>query len=337
MNQYVAELPWTDEQWNRVHRTVVEEAQRTRVAAKFLQIYGPVDKDEVAVPSLWLNTGAVAPLAPAPPPPPAPPGPIANLRLAVGSLPNTVLATISSLVYVRNHEAADPELQAALTMFRRAANFVARVEDGLMFNGQGAVNMMPFLGPLARVPAVCQVHGGALQDGLLGPAPNALPGSPFVGAGPNPFPPGAFAGRALGVQRTAALPPGGPGPIGIALVGDIVMATNALEAGGYGPPYACILALDLYQAVHTPTNNLVLPRDTIMPVLGDGPLLRSSLLQPGWGLIVPCESGQIEQVLATDICVKLLQVSEEPRFVFRVSERLALRVKDWNAVVNIFP
>ena len=35
MNQYVAQLPWTDEQWARVTKTVKQEAERTRVAAKF--------------------------------------------------------------------------------------------------------------------------------------------------------------------------------------------------------------------------------------------------------------------------------------------------------------
>jgi Encapsulating protein for peroxidase len=222
-------------------------------------------------------------------------------------------------------------------MFRRAANFIARVEDALMFYGQVGANVRPFLAPGTLVPPVVQVTGGAQQPGLLGTAANQLPGSPGVGPGANPLQGATVWGRAFGVTRGPVNPPGGAGPTGIALVGDIVAATNVLEAGGYGPPYACVLSSTLYQAVHTPTPSLVLPRDTIMPLLGDGPLLRSSLLRPGWGLVVPCESGQIEQVLATDICVKLLQVSEEPRFVFRISERVALRVKDWSAVVNIHP
>jgi hypothetical protein len=72
-------------------------------------------------------------------------------------------------------------------------------------------------------------------------------------------------------------------------------------------------------------------------MLEGGPLLRSSVIPSNWGAVISHESGQVEQVLASDICVKFLQVSEEPRLVFRVSQRLALRVRDWGAVVNITP
>ena len=64
MNQHVAELPWTEEQWARIRRAVSEEAQRVRVVAKFLPIYGPVDAKEVAVPSFTLSTQGVAGGAP---------------------------------------------------------------------------------------------------------------------------------------------------------------------------------------------------------------------------------------------------------------------------------
>jgi hypothetical protein len=42
-------------------------------------------------------------------------------------------------------------------------------------------------------------------------------------------------------------------------------------------------------------------------------------------------------VIARDIGVRFLYVSEEPRFVFRVSVRTALRVRDWQAIVNLNP
>ncbi|HEX6273420.1 MAG TPA: encapsulin, partial [Polyangiaceae bacterium] len=291
MNQYVAQLPWTDEQWARVTKTVKQEAERTRVAAKFLPIYGPVGEDQVAVPNLALSETGIAPLVPAAAA--AVPG-LSRRRLDVDSSPQTALATISMLVYVRGHEASDPELQAALTMFRRAANILARTEDALMFNGQADVNEKP-VAPGGAID-LAQVTYGRPQNGLVG-----------SDLGPN-LPDGHQARRVRIPQRAGLV-------AGQALIEAVVDAIDRLEQQGYGGPYACVLANDLYRDAHTPTDNLVLPRHTIVPMLEDGPLLRSSTIKDGWGIVVSRDSGQVEQVLASEICVKFLHVSEEPRFV----------------------
>src|SRR5207249_3214117 len=69
------------------------------------------------------------------------------------------------------HDVADPELQAALVAFRRAAVTLAKVEDALIFNGQPAVNTAPvptFVGGwLENLPPVFTVTGGAQQAGLV--------------------------------------------------------------------------------------------------------------------------------------------------------------------------
>ncbi len=39
------QVPWTEEQWARVNQAIQEEAQRARVAAKFLPLYGPLPPD----------------------------------------------------------------------------------------------------------------------------------------------------------------------------------------------------------------------------------------------------------------------------------------------------
>ena len=36
------QVPWSDEQWDRVKRAIQEEASRARVAATFLQSFGPL-------------------------------------------------------------------------------------------------------------------------------------------------------------------------------------------------------------------------------------------------------------------------------------------------------
>jgi uncharacterized linocin/CFP29 family protein len=291
MNERVAELPWTDEQWSRIARAVSEAAQQARVTAKFLPIYGPIEAKDVAVPNIALALNQ------------------ANNRLEVDSLPENVLTTLSVFVHVRTHEAADPELQAVLTLFRRAANLIARAEDDMMFNGQAAAGQ----GPLGLPQAPLVITGGATKHGLMN-----SPGS--VGAGPQ--------------HPTARLqlPQGQPGQ---RLVRGVVNAIDQLEGNGHNGPYALVLASDLYAEAHTPAPSLALPRHAIVPMLGDGPLLRSSSIAQGEALLVSYSSGFVEQVLASDIDVKFLQVSLEPRFVFRVSERLSLRVKDGRAMVNL--
>jgi len=305
MNHYAAELHWTDEQWSCVTRTVKQEADRTRVAAKFLASHGPYPDTVLEVEDYSLGQQP-APLVPA-----TAPG-LAALRLDVDSAANTTLATISTLVYVRAHEKADKRLEAALTMFRRAANIIARTEDALMFNGQNGSNQLP---RIAGAPiALAQVTYGRQQYGLID-----SPISPKFGIGH------------LAAQVSRA---GNTGP---SLVSAVVNAITELETNGYGPPFACVLGNDLYRDAHTPTATLVLPRQPIASMLEGGPLLRSSIIPAAWGAVISHESGQVEQVLASEICVKFLHVSEEPRFVFRVSERLALRVRDWGAVANIIP
>ena len=39
------QVPWTEEQWARVNQAIQEEAQRARVAANFLPLYGPLPPD----------------------------------------------------------------------------------------------------------------------------------------------------------------------------------------------------------------------------------------------------------------------------------------------------
>src|SRR5262245_42859612 len=128
MDPALEQLGWTEEQWNRIGTTVTEEAQRTRVAASILPVVGPEDPTVVAVPRYSLTYRA----NPAPPP---------NRQMEVSSDPTLFLTTISVLVPVRPREAADPALSAATTMFRRAANVIARAEDALVFNGRSRVRI----------------------------------------------------------------------------------------------------------------------------------------------------------------------------------------------------
>jgi uncharacterized linocin/CFP29 family protein len=297
MHSDLVELGWTEDYWNRIVSAVTEEAQKGRVAAQMLPIVGPEDPTTVAVPSFALSAVRN-------------PTPGASKRLRVDSDPSLFLTTIAVNVQVKSREAADPTLTAALGMFRRAANYIARVEDALVFNGRPAPSSFPPFGLSAVISDVCTVVGNGAPDGIF----------PFLGpAGARTFVPVAV----------------GPAPLGDQVVTAIIKSINQLDNNGQLGPYACALSPELFEAICTPNANLVLPRDRILPFL-QGPLVRSSSIAPYYGVVVALSADPVEIVVARDIHVRFLQTTQEPRLVFRVSERVALRVKEAAAIAILF-
>jgi uncharacterized linocin/CFP29 family protein len=302
MDRNNAELSWTEEQWSKVCKAVSDEASHSRVAASFLPLYGPVDPGTLGVPNLKMSYQRDPEAA----------SPADRQRLCVDSEPNTMLATIAVQVSLCTHEAQDPELNAALGMFRRAANVIARVEDALIFHGQADRALPPVAGT-GNLPPIFAVTGGRAQPGLLTALTRVPAGAPSgVSAAP------------LAATR------------GDAVVNSIVQAINQLEANGHVGPFACVLGHDLFATVCTPSAALVLPRDRIMPFL-EGPLLRSSSIPADEGLIVGLGGNPVELVVGSDISVRFLQMTPEPRFLFRVSERVALRAREWSAIAVLDP
>lgn len=297
MHADLENIGWTEEQWNRICTTVTEEAQKARVAAQILPLAGPEDPSTVAVP--FYTLGAV-PYAPAPAP----------RRLVVDSNPTLFLTTIAINVQLRTTEAADPELKAAMVMFRRAANHIARIEDALVFNGRAAANTPPPAG-LAGIPPVYTVTGDGTVPGIF--RPYGFPNNRIPG------------------------PVGVPPPaLGLRLVSAVARAVSDLERRGQLGPYVCVLGEDYFDAVCDPTANLVLPRDRILPFL-QGPLVRCSAIPRNRGTVIATSGSPIELIVASDIHVRFLQTTLEPRFVFRVSERVALRIKETGAISILQP
>ena len=295
MHSDLVEVGWSEEHLNRIESAVTEEAQKARVAAQVLSVVGPLDPTTVAVPSYALSARN-NPLGGL--------GSVSDRRLQVSSDPTLYLTKIAVNVYLRSREAADPELNAALTMFRRAANYIARIEDALIFNGRPGEDALPFYG-MAGIPDVHRVTGGGAVEGLmLGP-----PGS-------------------RSQVSVASLSGDGQGEN---VITAIVRSINMLEAAGQLGPYACVLSPTLFEAVCTPNGSYVLPRDRILPFL-QGPLLRSSAIQDPYGVVVALSASPIELVVASDIHVRFLQTTEQARLAFQVSERVALRIKESAAI-----
>jgi uncharacterized linocin/CFP29 family protein len=291
MHNDLVELGWSEEQWNLITSAVTEEAQKARVAAQMLPLVGPEDPGTIAVPDYRLGTTP----NPSPPPP---------QRLAVNSSPTLFLSTIAANVQLRSHEIADPSLKAALGMFRRAANNIARVEDCLIFNG-GAPGAMPVgvAPPIANTTTIAS-DGATPLDGLIAPPP--------------------YGGRLN--QLVGGAPPGGDD-----VIEAIIAAIGQLDATGHQAPYAVALSQSLFNLICQPAPTLVLPRDRILPFL-QGPLLRASALPNNTGAVVSLSSNPIELVVGSDLSVRFLQSTLEPRCVFRVCERVALRIRELDAI-----
>jgi uncharacterized linocin/CFP29 family protein len=291
MHNDLVESGWTEDHWNRITSVVTEEAQRARVASQLLPVTGPVDPSTVAVPNFTFSAAVNA----APPPP---------ALLDVNSDPDLFITTIAVNVPLRSVEVADTDLSAALVKFRRAANYIARLEDSIILNGPLTNGAGAPVGALA-LPLVYDIAGRWPTQGIFWPGPGG----------------GRFITRIGGAWPAT----------GNDVVNSIIRAIERLDGRGQLGPFACVLGDRLFRLICSPTANLVLPRDRILPFLG-GPLLRSSAVAPGWGAIMASSGRPIEVVVASDISVRFLQTTLEPRFVFRVSERIALRVSQDDAI-----
>jgi uncharacterized linocin/CFP29 family protein len=301
MDQDSAHLGWSDDQWARANKTVQEEAQKARIAAQFLPTCMVADTTAVAVPDRTLGANLLAAQDP-------------FQRLEVNHAPATFLTSISVNLALTSQEASDPEQAGALIQLRRAANVIARVEDALMFNGQVGAGIPG----VAGLPPVFDIGGGGNQPGLGVPAPAA--------------PLWYFPRQDVPIVPGIA---GFPVVAGNDIATQIIDAIGRLEAVGHNRPFACVLAPDLYTDIHVPSPALVMPRDRIVPFLEGGPLLRSSTLSVGQGLVIALGGSPIEIVVSRELHLRYLQTTTETRHIIRLSERVALRVVEWNSVVVI--
>jgi uncharacterized linocin/CFP29 family protein len=234
-------------------------------------------------------------------------------RIAIDDRRIWQLATLQVRVRVRGAQMADPDMASVLAMFRRAANVLARLEDAVVFRG---LVLGPPLAPAggAPGPVIWEITGGEAMNGLWR-IPWLLPAAQRV--------------------RMALLPAAG---IDTRLVSGIAAAIGRLEATGHFGPFAVVLDQQLFLVAQTPSPSLVLPQDRITPFLGGGPLLRSSTLNAlgiGNGVVVALGGAPVELVVATDVCVQFLQLTAEPEYLFRVCEKMVLRIKEAEAIMQL--
>ena len=294
MTQNNSQVPWTDEQWARVNQVIQEEANRARVAATFLPLYGPLPPDTDFVSKDVISYGAEE-HGPSP-------------RMTIDDTNTIKLPTLQVKVYVRGAQMADPEMTSVLAMFRRAANVLARLEDAIVFNGQTEAYKGPGGDAIKGLQEIWEVLGGQESRGLLAPPD----------------------------ESSTVVVRAKEEDLGEKLVAKVSESIGLLENAGHFAPFAVVLDQNLFTGAQTPNDkSLVLPQDRIIPFLGGGSLLRSSTLPRGCGVVVALGGAPVELVVATDVSLNFLQVTTDPMFVFRVYEKMVLRIKEKEAITAL--
>jgi len=332
-------IEWTEDQWNQVQETVRNEAAKVRVSASALPTYGPLPCDAESVSMQEVrqeSTGETHILgeladeirnqanagAPLNQVLHALEGRVravehsasrrrgeAQERLMVDDARCRPLTKISVNVYLTSAQLCQPDLSSALILFRRAANLIARVEDRIVFGGQPGPDPNPLI--LNIRPPIFRVSSGEQFRGLIAEARALTNPSHCI-----PVPIGSLPDR---------------------IVTAVATAISNLEDHGHLSPFALVLGSNLFIMAHDPSPSLVLPADRIKPLLGGGPLLRSTTIHEDEGVLISQAGDLVDLVLANDISAKFLQTTLEPRHVFRVSQRMTLRVKQPRAIMALLP
>jgi uncharacterized linocin/CFP29 family protein len=310
-----SQVPWTDEQWALVRQAVQKEANRSRVAATFLPLFGPLAGDADFVKSEELKY-IDSPLPPSRAG--APDAVVESETMSVDEQKTIPLTTLQVRVILHGAQMADPKLTSALEMFRRGSNVLARLEDAIVFRGQQGKDKGPPDEAISGLKKIWTVRGGLDSGGLFGNIETKL------------------AKRAARAENTdAAKKAEAVDSSGQHLVRQVSEKIGKLEGNGHFGPFAVVLGQTLFTDAETASAALILPSDRIIPLLGGGPLLRSSTLPHDQGIVVALGAAPVELVVATDVSVGFLQVTTDPLFVFRVFEKIALRIKESDAIERL--
>src|SRR5512132_4207580 len=305
-------VPWDSETWDRIDQAVHAECQRTKIAAKFLPMYGPIDPKARTVPSDRVEVLEVAALRPTALRAPVT-GPIPVLD--VDEAAETPIIEIQAQFQLTPQQVHDEQhLMTAVTLATRAANHLSQGEDLLIFQGEGALQS-----PLFAQNRV-QLRSGRPGVGLLNLAAQDIQIIPV-----DPLPPRQPADTQTrwGENAFAA----------VARAYSILQSGEGLAQAHYGP-YALIFQHVPYADTYAPlATTLIMPADRIKPLVTEG-FYGTGTLPPFRGFMVSLGGNTMDVVMAREPTTAFLQEDPDGRFRFRVFERFTVREKDQTSVVR---
>jgi uncharacterized linocin/CFP29 family protein len=284
----MADVNWSDAQWQRVKEAVNEAFGKASVASALLPIYGPLAGSTETVRNERLR-------------------PVQDFETPITlesdhDAVNLKLVNLTVKVELSSEQVADETLVSAVLAFRRAASILAQEEDRIVFEGyligrNDSRFVANSIGPqkgLADLEARKRFDDVAHPNGMV-------------------FKPANDTDIAT---------------LGRVVVPAVVKAIHKLEDGFNPAPFACVLGNKFFDAVHAPSRSLVLPVDRITPLLRGGPLMRCGQMDASTGIVVSLASNAVDIVVGTPPTVQFLQRTEEAKYLFRVYQRFVLRIRD---------
>jgi uncharacterized linocin/CFP29 family protein len=157
----MAELNWSDAQWQKVNDCVTEAFGKASVASAFLPCYGPLAGSTETVRNERLHED----LRPTPP--------VITLDAYHPSV-NLRFVNLTVKVELSSEQVADETLANAMLAFRRAANILAQGEDKIVFDGfvPGVTTLSAFVNSTGVGAAQMGLADGAARlgfDPIFGP------------------------------------------------------------------------------------------------------------------------------------------------------------------------
>ena len=321
-------VPWSDDIWKAINRVVEEETARVRVGVAFLP-QSNVSSKTISVPSDLIVNQLVG-------------GETAS-TLTVDEGATVRLNEIwveFALTTQQVHQTAQaehPEQTSAVTLARRAAQYLALAQDFVIFqdyNGYSA----PFFQQYVRfLPGEAPADGGLLSI----PQPAS--------------PPWAGVGRFASTNAAITVAPmsGSPGVrYGENTLAAVAMGYSMLASQGQTGPYALILNTVPYSDLFAPVgaSSLVVTADRVTPLVKAGLHVTGALppyapvpprsppaplAPPYFGVLVSVGGQTMDLVTGLQAQTEFVQRDVNENWRFRVVERFALRVTDPSAIVPL--
>ena len=337
------ELPWDDEIWNRIDRAVHDECQRTKIASKFLPMYGPIASGELTIPSDKILLSD-------------------EQKLAVDEADTErLLELVVEFTLTRQQVEREAELGTAVTLATRAANLISQAEDVVIFQGQLAIDpSSSSQHPLFSSGKVI-ARSGPAGIGLLN-APEADGSNPEI----QKFP-------VKTINPTEPIPRWGENNFGaVSTAYSRLQSGEQLAQAHYGP-YVCVENFEPYADSYAPlATTLILPADRIKPLVtpmycdkdmymqGNGRHRHEKDVQmygrdmhymyfnghcPHYygtgtlprfrGIFASLGGNTMDLVVGVDAKTEYLTQDVQGNYCFRVYERFALRLKDPSSVIRL--
>jgi len=316
-----AKVPWSDDVWKTIHKTVHDETMRVRVGARFL----PHVRVHPKTTSVQQDMVVDLPL----------PGETqSTLTVDEGTtIRLNEIWTEFALTTQQVHETAEakePEHTTAVTLARRAAQYLALGQDIVIFQGYNGYNA-PFFTQNLRYRQPYQPLDGGLLSLTGGPyaSPNTtiqvdpLDSPPAVGVtwGEN-----LFTGVTQAIATFAAQ--GQPGPY--AFAANTAVFADAYAAVGLG---SLVITADRVLPLVTAGfyGTATIPPDPSSPASPPSPP-SSPPGPPYYGVMVSLGGRTMELVVGLHATTVYMQQDLNQLWRFRVLERFALRVIDPTAI-----